>query len=158
MISLLKNFKGKKIIITGHTSFKGSWLTLWLTHLGVNVAGISDRIPINPSNFIVNELKKKVRHLTFDIKDKKKLPLTINRVKPDYIFHLVAQSLVKKSYKNPVETFETNSIGILNLLEALKKFNSNKLLKWRSKVLIEKGLRKTIKYFKKTRNKNLDFI
>ena len=133
-------------------------MTLWLTHSSAYVAGIYDRIHTNPSNFIVNELENRVHHLTFDIKNKKKLPLTINRVKPDYIFHLAAQSLVKKSYKNPDETFETNSIGTLNLLEALKKFNSNKLLKWRSKVLIEKGLRKTIKYFKKTRHKNLDFI
>ena len=60
MISLLKNFNGKKVIITGHTGFKGSWLTLWLIHLGAKVTGISDRIPTNPSNFEANQLKKKL--------------------------------------------------------------------------------------------------
>lgn len=126
MISLLKNFNGKKVIITGHTGFKGSWLTLWLIHLGAKVTGISDRIPTNPSNFEANQLKKKINHFKFDIRNKKKFLFIINKIKPDYIFHLAAQSLVKKSYKNPVETFETNTFGTLNLLEALKKVKFKK--------------------------------
>jgi len=126
MISLLKNFNGKKVIITGHTGFKGSWLTLWLIHLGAKVTGISDRIPTNPSNFEANQLKKKINHFKFDIRNKKKFLFIINKVKPDYIFHLAAQSLVKKSYKNPVETFETNTFGTLNLLETLKKVKFKK--------------------------------
>ena len=126
MISLLKNFNGKKVIITGHTGFKGSWLTLWLIHLGAKVTGISDRTPTNPSNFEANQLKKKINHFKFDIRNKKKFLFIINKVKPDYIFHLAAQSLVKKSYKNPVETFETNTFGTLNLLEALKKVKFKK--------------------------------
>ena len=126
MISLLKNFNGKKVIITGHTGFKGSWLTLWLIHLGAKVTGISDRTPTNPSNFEANQLKKKINHFKFDIRNKKKFLFIINKVKPDYIFHLAAQSLVKKSYKNPVETFETNTFGTLNLLESLKKVKFKK--------------------------------
>ena len=126
MISLLKNFNGKKVIITGHTGFKGSWLTLWLIHLGAKVTGISDRTPTNPSNFEANQLKKKINHFKFDIRNKKKFLFIINKIKPDYIFHLAAQSLVKKSYKNPVETFETNTFGTLNLLEALKKVKFKK--------------------------------
>ena len=126
MISLLKNFNGKKVIITGHTGFKGSWLTLWLIHLGAKVTGISDRIPTNPSNFEANQLKKKINHFKFDIRNKKKFLFIINKIKPDYIFHLAAQSLVKKSYKNPVETFETNTFGTLNLLETLKKVKFKK--------------------------------
>ena len=126
MINLLNKFKGKQIVITGHTGFKGSWLTLWLTHLGANVTGISDTIPTTPSNFVANKLEKKVRHLIFDIKNRKKLSSTIKKIKPDYIFHLAAQALVKNSYKNPVQTFETNSIGTLNLLEALKELKSRK--------------------------------
>lgn len=126
MISLLKNFNGKKVIITGHTGFKGSWLTLWLIHLGAKVTGISDRTPTNPSNFEANQLKKKINHFKFDIRNKKKFLFIINKVKPDYIFHLAAQSLVKKSYKNPVETFETNTFGTLNLLETLKKVKFKK--------------------------------
>ena len=126
MISLLKNFNGKKVIITGHTGFKGSWLTLWLIHLGAKVTGISDRTPTNPSNFEANQLKKKINHFKFDIRNKKKFLFIINKIKPDYIFHLAAQSLVKKSYKNPVETFETNTFGTLNLLETLKKVKFKK--------------------------------
>ena len=126
MISLLKNFSGKKVIITGHTGFKGSWLTLWLIHLGAKVTGISDRTPTNPSNFEANQLKKKINHFKFDIRNKKKFLFIINKIKPDYIFHLAAQSLVKKSYKNPVETFETNTFGTLNLLETLKKVKFKK--------------------------------
>lgn len=126
MISLLKNFNGKKVIITGHTGFKGSWLTLWLIHLGAKVTGISDRTPTNPSNFEANQLKKKINHFKFDIRNKKKFLFIINKIKPDYIFHLAAQSLVKKSYKNPVETFETNTFGTLNLLESLKKVKFKK--------------------------------
>ena len=75
MISLLKNFNGKKVIITGHTGFKGSWLTLWLIHLGAKVTGISDRTPTNPSNFEANQLKKKINHFKFDIRNKKKFLL-----------------------------------------------------------------------------------
>ena len=126
MISLLKNFNGKKVIITGHTGFKGSWLTLWLIHLGAKVTGISDRTPTNPSNYEANPLKKKINHFKFDIRNKKKFLFIINKIKPDYIFHLAAQSLVKKSYKNPVETFETNTFGTLNLLESLKKVKFKK--------------------------------
>ena len=99
MISLLKNFNGKKVIITGHTGFKGSWLTLWLIHLGAKVTGISDRIPTNPSNFEANQLKKKINHFKFDIRNKKKCLFIINKIKPDYIFHLAAQSLVKNLIK-----------------------------------------------------------
>jgi len=127
MIKLLSNFNGKKVIITGHTGFKGSWLTIWLLHLGAKIIGISKDIPTKPSNFISNQLKKKINHQIFDIKDKKKLQKLIYIHKPDYIFHLAAQSLVKKSYVNPLLTFETNSIGTLNLLEVLKDYNSKKI-------------------------------
>ena len=127
MIKLLSNFNGKKVIITGHTGFKGSWLTIWLLHLGAKIIGISKDIPTKPSNFISNQLKKKINHNIFDIKDKKKLQKLIYIHKPDYIFHLAAQSLVKKSYVNPLLTFETNSIGTLNLLEVLKDYNSKKI-------------------------------
>ena len=120
MIELLKKFKGKKVIITGNTGFKGSWLTLWLINLGAEVTGISNKIPTKPSNFTINRLKNKINHITLDIRNKKKLSFVINDIKPDYIFHLAAQSLVKKSYLDPSETFETNSMGTLNLLETLK--------------------------------------
>ena len=115
-----KNFKNKKVIITGHTGFKGSWLTLWLKILGAKVLGISNGVLTNPSNFKILKLEKKINHKNFDIRNIKKLKKTFANFKPDYIFHLAAQSLVKKSYKDPITTFETNAIGTLNVLEALK--------------------------------------
>ena len=127
MINLRSKFKNQKVLITGHTGFKGSWLTLWLTHLGADVVGISKDIPTNPSNFLANHLKKKINHHILDIRDKKKLEKIIKRYKPDYIFHLAAQSLVKKSYVKPMHTFETNSLGTLNLLEILRNYNNRKI-------------------------------
>lgn len=127
MINLPLNFKGKKVIITGHTGFKGSWLTIWLIYLGAKVVGISKEVPTKPSNFVSNQLKKKINHNIFDIKNKTKLQKLIIRHRPDYIFHLAAQSLVKKSYVSPLFTFETNSFGTLNLLEVLKNYNSKKI-------------------------------
>ena len=101
MINLLSKYKDKKVLITGHTGFKGSWLTLWLKYLGANVIGISKDIPTHPSNFSANNLKNKIKHSILDIRDKKKLQKMIERNCPDYIFHLAAQSLVKKSYYKP---------------------------------------------------------
>jgi len=127
MTELLSTFKNKKVLITGHTGFKGSWLSLWLIHLGAKVIGISNNIPTEPSNFKINKLKDKVKHHTCDIRNEKKLSKIINKNKPDFIFHLAAQSLVKESYLNPKYTFETNSLGTLNLLESLKKYDSKKI-------------------------------
>ena len=73
MINLLSKFKNQRVLITGHTGFKGSWLTLWLTHLGADVVGISKDIPTSPSNFLANHLKKKINHHILDIRDKQKL-------------------------------------------------------------------------------------
>ncbi len=127
MISLLSKFKGKKVLITGHTGFKGSWLSMWLNHLGAKIIGVSNNIPTKPSNFKTNKLNNKVKHIIVDIKYKKKLSKIIKKNKPDFIFHLAAQSLVKESYQNPKHTFETNSFGTLNLLEALKEYDYKKL-------------------------------
>ena len=115
------NFNKKKILITGHTGFKGSWLTLWLNKLGANIMGISLGLPTNPSNFKAIQIQKKIIDLRFDISDIKKLKKEINNFKPDYIFHLAAQSLVGRSYINAKKTWETNLMGTLNLLEVLKK-------------------------------------
>ena len=126
MINNLYLFKGKTVIITGHTGFKGSWLTLWLTNLGAKVVGVSNDIPTKPSNFNINNLKRKIKHIKADIRDNKKIKKIVNSNKPDYIFHLAAQSLVKKSYLKSKYTFETNAIGTLNILEALKNYQPSK--------------------------------
>jgi|TARA_B100000315_G_scaffold186738_1_gene176212 CDP-glucose 4,6-dehydratase len=115
----LKIFKNKKIIITGHTGFKGSWLAFWLKSLGAKVVGISNNIS-NPSNFNALGLKKEIKNNLIDIRNLNKLKKIISVTKPDYIFHLAAQSLVKKSYMRPINTFNTNSIGTLNVLESIR--------------------------------------
>ncbi len=123
MSSFKKFFTNRKIIITGHTGFKGSWLTLWCVILGAKVTGISNGITSNPSHYKSLNLKKKIKDINLDIRNLKKLKQIFKKTQPDYIFHLAAQSLVKKSYVNPVETFTSNTIGTLNLLEALRSVN-----------------------------------
>lgn len=123
--SLNRYFKGKTIIITGHTGFKGSWLSLWLNILGAKVIGVSKDIPSNPSLFKVLNLKKKITNLKLDITQLEKLKKTFLKYKPDYVFHLAAQSLVNKSYKKPVETFQSNTIGTLNVLESIRILKNN---------------------------------
>ena len=120
MISLKNKFKNKKIIITGHTGFKGSWLAFWLKILGAKIVGLSDEVLTYPSNFKVLGLDKLIDSRKVDIRDLEKVKKTIQSIKPDFIFHLAAQSLVKKSYDKPLKTFTTNSIGTLNILETLK--------------------------------------
>ena len=107
-------------MVTGHTGFKGSWLCLWLTYLGAKVVGVSKSIPTNPSNFKVNKINKKVKSIFCDLKNLENIKKIVLKQKPDFIFHLAAQSLVKKSYDDPVLTWESNLIGTVNLLETLK--------------------------------------
>ena len=113
-------FRNKKIIVTGHTGFKGSWLSLWLHTLGANIIGISKDIPTKPSHFESIDLKKRIKNLKINICDYKKLSNAFNAHQPDFVFHLAAQALVKRSYSNPIETWQTNTIGTLNVLESLK--------------------------------------
>ena len=119
-MNYLKNFKNKKVIVTGHTGFKGSWLTLWLSHLGAKVMGISKDIPTKPSHYELINLKKRVISRKIDIKNLRLLKKTFIEFKPDYVFHLAAQSLVKKSYSETLETWKTNLLGTINILEALR--------------------------------------
>lgn len=114
------NFKNKKIIVTGHTGFKGSWLCLWLKYLGADVIGISKNIPTKPSNFLANNINYNVKNIFCDIKNLEKIRKIIKKNKPDYLFHLAAQSLVKNSYENPIETWQSNLVGTINILESLR--------------------------------------
>jgi CDP-glucose 4,6-dehydratase len=114
-------YKGKRIFITGHTGFKGSWLSLWLNKLGANVYGYALAPPTCPSLFELLELEPEIEHQEADIRDQEQLVRSIGRIKPDLIFHLAAQSLVRESYLVPYITIETNVIGTLNVLEAVRK-------------------------------------
>ena len=120
---IFKNlFKNKKVLITGHTGFKGSWLGLWLNILGAKIIGVSKDIPTNPSHF---SLKNNFyyKDLRFNLKNFSKISNLIGVEKPDFIFHLAAQPIVLKSYENPYETYFSNSVGTLNILESLRLSN-----------------------------------
>jgi len=117
---MIKTFKNKKVIVTGHTGFKGSWLTTWLIMLGAKVLGVSKNLPCQPSLYEKLKISKKIVDLRFDIKNLNKLKKTIKSFQPDFIFHLAAQPLVNISYTNPLDTWETNLIGTVNILESIK--------------------------------------
>lgn len=116
----MKFWNRKKVLITGHTGFKGSWLSLWLQKLGAEVVGYALEPPTTPSLFKLSEIDKHMVSVIDDIRNKEMLVNTIKKYKPEIIFHLAAQPLVRKSYDNPVETFETNIMGTVNLLDAVR--------------------------------------
>jgi len=123
MITFQSTFRNKTVLITGHTGFKGSWLTLWLNSLGAKVCGYSLPAPktVN-NNFRLSKVADCLSgHIEADIRDYQRLKKCMNDVAPDYVFHLAAQSIVRKSYFFPRETFETNIGGTVNLLEAVRK-------------------------------------
>lgn len=117
-------YNGRRVLITGNTGFKGSWLTAWLLSLGAEVAGYSHDVPTEPSHFEVLKLRKKIAFYEGDVRDREGLKKVIEEFRPDIIFHLAAQALVRTSYIDPVTTFETNAIGTLNVLECLRNYPS----------------------------------
>ena len=117
----LKQFNNKTVLVTGHTGFKGSWLTAWLTLLGAKVIGLSVSVPTTPSHFEAIKLRSKINHKKVDIRNLKILKKTFKKFQPDFVFHLAAQAIVKKSYSDPIDTWNTNTIGTLNVLESLRE-------------------------------------
>ncbi len=115
-----KIFKGKTVLVTGHTGFKGSWLSIWLNYLGAKVVGLSDGIVSNPSNYLVSSVSDFIQDYQVDIRDTEGVASLVNKVQPDFVFHLAAQALVRPSYENPIETITTNAIGTANVLDALR--------------------------------------
>jgi len=113
-------YKGKKVIVTGHTGFKGTWLSAWLLSLGADVVGISNDIPTTPSMFVELEMEKRVTHYVADIRNLDEIKIIVEKEQPDFIFHLAAQAIVSVSYTDPVETISTNVIGTMNVLESLR--------------------------------------
>ncbi len=125
--NLLKIYRNKKVLITGDTGFKGSWLAIWLNEIGAKVFGYALPPQNNYDNFVTSRLNDKIIHQNGDIRDYKKLFNFFNEVKPDIAFHLAAQSLVLESYKNPKYTFETNILGTVNFFEAVRNSKSIKV-------------------------------
>ena len=113
-------FAGKRVLVTGHTGFKGSWLSFWLTELGANVTGISIDIPTTPSNFATLPLASRIDHRLGDVRDPAVLRDALRDVQPEIVFHLAAQALVRRAYDEPRLTFETNVMGVVNALDAIK--------------------------------------
>ncbi len=120
MIHLGSFYKDKKVLVTGHTGFKGAWLTTWLKLLGANVYGISLGEVSNPSMFSLLKMDEKINSHFCDIRDYQKFSKIYNDIKPDFVFHLAAQAIVSESYKNPLETLSTNIMGTANLLDIIK--------------------------------------
>lgn len=116
-------YKNKKVLVTGHTGFKGSWLTTWLIKLGADVIGLSVDVPTEPAMFDVIGLSKHIKHIQADIRDLSTITNIINKERPDVIFHLAAQAIVSVSYDKPVETLSTNVIGTMNMLESMRIIN-----------------------------------
>lgn len=114
-------YKDKHVLVTGHTGFKGAWLSLWLKELGAEVLGYALEPPTSPSLFDSIRLEDKVIHIIGDIRDEERLRSVFHDFQPEFVFHLAAQPLVRLSYKDPKLTYETNIIGTINLFEAIRE-------------------------------------
>jgi CDP-glucose 4,6-dehydratase len=112
---------GKTVLVTGHTGFKGTWLALWLHSMGADVAGFARSAPTRPALFELVGLADLVEHLTGDVRDLDDVRAAVARTRPEIVFHLAAQPLVRRSYEEPVETYATNVMGTVNLLEAVRQ-------------------------------------
>jgi len=118
-------FKDKKVLVTGHTGFKGAWLSFYLYLLGSKVMGISLKPSTKPSLFEILGLKNIIDNNFINILEEKKIEKKILQFKPDIIFHLAAQAIIKNSYNDPLNTWKTNLIGSINILEAIRKLKKN---------------------------------
>ncbi|MDD3945652.1 MAG: CDP-glucose 4,6-dehydratase [Bacteroidales bacterium] len=129
MIDLFNNFySGKRVLVTGHTGFKGSWLSIWLNELGAEVIGVAKDPYSERDNYVLSEIGKKIKaDLRLDIRDGKDIAQVFDEYHPEIVFHLAAQPLVRLSYDIPVETYETNVMGTINIMEAIRLTDSVKV-------------------------------
>ena len=128
-IDVFNNFyKGKKVLVTGHTGFKGSWLSIWLHELGAEVVGVGLEPYSEKDNFLLSGIGKKIKaDIRADIRDGEKMKEIFKQYQPEIVFHLAAQPLVRLSYEIPVETYQTNVMGTINIMEAIRATESVKV-------------------------------
>ena len=118
-------FRGKKVFLTGHTGFKGAWLSEWLLSLGAKVTGYALPAETKPSLFEQLDLASRLKHIEGDIRDSTKLAKALRAAKPDFVFHLAAQAIVRESYSKPAETFAVNAMGTAHVLDALRNYKNS---------------------------------
>lgn len=122
MDDALNIFRGQSVLVTGHTGFKGAWLVALLNRLGATVTGYSLPAETNPSAFERMEISTLCRSVIGDLRDREKLAATFDSARPRFVFHLAAQTLVRRSYRDPIDTFESNILGTINVLDALRHY------------------------------------
>ena len=129
MIDIFNNFyKGKRVLVTGHTGFKGSWLSIWLHELGAEVIGVAQEPFTERDNYVLSGIGNKIKaDIRADIRDGKRMKEIFQEYQPEIVFHLAAQPLVRLSYDIPVETYETNVMGTINIMEAMRVTDSIKV-------------------------------
>jgi len=126
--SLVNFWRGKRVLLTGHTGFKGTWMALVLQRLGAEVIGIALEPEGNPNLYNLISPELKIKSHILDIRDRKKLKMCVHQHSPEIVIHMAAQALVRRSYEMPVDTFETNIMGTIYLLEALAEKNPTTLI------------------------------
>ena len=120
----LSEYKGKKVLVTGHTGFKGSWMCQALINVGAEVAGYALEPPTKPSLFEILNLSQNIHSLYGDVRDYDKLFQVVKDFQPEFVIHMAAQPIVRESYKNPAYTYETNVMGTVNILETVRNTDS----------------------------------
>src|SRR6266508_943857 len=114
-------WKDRRVFVTGHTGFKGSWLSLWLNRLGAQVTGYALDPPTDPSLFVQGTIAPLVRSITADVRDFSRLKSSIDECRPEVVIHMAAQSVVKRGYEDPIETYSSNVMGTVHVFEAVRQ-------------------------------------
>lgn len=121
-------WNGKRVLVTGHTGFKGGWMSLWLARLGANVTGFALPPPTEPSLYEAAKIGRRVDTTLGDLRNAEAVNDAVARCRPDIVFHMAAQSLVRRSYRDPVETYATNVMGTVHVLEAVRRFGGTRVV------------------------------